>query len=166
MIRILISILVLFLIAAGGYAGWRYFETGTIPEMQAIFDDTESENVDIDDPYGDYDPNQGAPPNFVELRPFYIPVFKGNRVIQHAELILFVQAMDDATLPILRRRAPELQAVYLAELTSFINLMIEETGEIDRYYVKRRLLYIGQKLLGKGVLHGIYFRHFFVRRVS
>jgi len=165
MARIVIIVIVLLLLVGGGYAGWLYFGTGELPQF------AEDQNgiavgQEPDDPFAEYDPDQGIPPNFVELKPFFIPVFEGNRVTRHIELIVFVQASSDAHLEGLRNSANQLQAVFLEELTDYINLLYDETGDIDLYYIKRRLLHVGKREVGADALHGVYIRHIFVRRVS
>lgn len=164
MVRIVIILVVLLLLAGGGYVGWQYFSTGDTP----LSADRDSVPIGPDptDPFARYDPDQGVAPNFVELKPFFIPVFQGKRITRHVELIVSVQASDGESLPVVQASANRLQASYLRELTNYINLLYSETGDIDLYYIKRRLLYVGRRDLGEDKLHDVLIRHVFVRRIS
>jgi hypothetical protein len=137
--RVLVPILLLVLLAGGGYAGWTWGK----PVLERMKEERQK---------------AAAAPLYVTLEPLVVPVIENGTVTRHLQIALSVEVAGLSGDARLRNALPRVVDAFTTELYGLMALRFVREGGVDMPLVKQRLLLAASRELGDGVMTDILIR--------
>jgi hypothetical protein len=137
--RLLIPLILLLLLAGGGYAGWIYGKP-MLEKMQA-------ERA-----------KAAAAPLYVSMDPLVVPVIENNVVTHHLTISISLEVAGQAASEKLREGMPRIVDAFNSELYGLLAIRFVREGGLELPLVKKRLLVAGERELGPGVVTDVLIR--------
>ncbi len=94
------------------------------------------------------------PPRYVTLEPLLIPRFQGDIVAATIPLQVQLETRGDNESAI-TKQMPRLKDAYIRDLHSYVPRLLRKQKELDIGAIRRRLLIIGERTIGKGLIDGV-----------
>jgi flagellar basal body-associated protein FliL len=94
------------------------------------------------------------PPKFVTMDPLVVPVIQGNRVAATIQIQLQLETSEDK-MTLLKKMMPRLKDAYIRDLHNYIPRLLRGKKELDLAMLKQRLVIIGERAIGKGLMSDV-----------
>lgn len=142
--KALVVILAIVLVLIGGSVGVMWFmELGPFATADAA-DEAVSEATE-----------PSEPPRFVEMRPMVISIFQDDSVAATIQIELTLETIGASNEDTLRQMMPRLSNAFIQDLHGFLPRHLSDGRQLDVNVLKHRLLAIGTKVTGPGVIHEV-----------
>jgi flagellar basal body-associated protein FliL len=138
--KIAIIAVAVLLLAAGGFAAWKFLLGGGKPATET--------------------PEAAAPasatPTYVALDPFVVPVIRDDRVARQVALTVKLELQGGAAKTLVNEKMPLLRDALLTRLHAVLSRGGLDNGQsFDAVRVKRQFLAECDRVLGKGVVREV-----------
>ncbi|MBT3989435.1 MAG: hypothetical protein HON14_04440 [Rhodospirillaceae bacterium] len=94
------------------------------------------------------------PPRYVTMEPLLIPIFQGDIVAATIQIQVQLETRGDNE-SIISKQMPRLKDAYIRDLHSYVPRLLRKNKELDLAALKRRLMIIGSRTIGKGLIDGV-----------
>ncbi len=98
---------------------------------------------------------QDEPPRFIDMEPFNIPVFHGDRVAATVQIQLKLEAIGEENEKEVIRLLPRISDAFLRDMHAFIPRLLKKEQRIKVPILKKRLQIISERLVGPNLIHNI-----------
>ncbi len=95
-----------------------------------------------------------APPRFITMDPILVPIFRGDVVAATIQLQVQIETRAESEAAI-NKQMPRLKDAYIRDLHSYVPRLLRKQKDLDIAALKRRLIIIGSRTIGKGLIDGI-----------
>lgn len=96
-----------------------------------------------------------TPPEFVDVSPLLIPIFQGDKVVGTIDVQIKLEAESDDNAEKIKHLMPRLNDAFLRALYTLVPQLLKTEQRIDVDTVKRRLMSVGAKVAGPGVITNV-----------
>ena len=163
MLRWVIIILAVILVAAAVYVSDQKLHLFDSDDKSELAKQQTPKRVYSKEDLADIEAFRGKP-HFQSLETMLVTVFSGDRPIRHVELIVTAQATSSEAATVIFNRRDELSSELTRDMSRFLSLQYEESGDFDQYFVGKRLTLVGKRVLGDDILHSILIQTIVSRR--
>jgi hypothetical protein len=155
--RILIFVVAGFIILAGGaITVMQQLEIGPFAPKVAASDSPE-EKAKRSGPRVD-------PPRFVTMDPVVIPVMQNDRIIGTIQIEIQLETSQSRE-PQLTKQMVRLTDAFVTDLRAFVPRHLRDHPQVDTEVLKKRLLIIGERAIGKGMFDAVLIQNILERKV-
>ncbi len=137
--RLVVLLVLLLLLAGGGFAAWTYGKP-LYEKMKAEKEKAESQ------------------PLYVTMEPLLVPVIEKDTVTHHLTLAISLEVAGLKADEKLREALPRIIDAFNVELYGLMSLRIVRDGGVALPLIKQRLLQVGTRELGEGVITDVLIR--------
>lgn len=136
--RLVVIVLIVALVAGGGFGAWWFLVRD--PGDTEMAEQSEQTATD--------------PPSFIELTPLVLPLIQEGQVTQHItyKIVLEVEFVAEDQVYLAKR---QLTDAYISELHGLLALRYVRDMENPLPFMERRLLAVSDRLLGTGVINAV-----------
>jgi flagellar FliL protein len=142
--KLIIIIVVLLVVVLGGGAAWFFFlKDDGLPKEDVVI----------------------LPPDpiFLKLDTLSLHIIRGGGVKKYIILNLTLEMRDKASRALAEQKMPKLRDVFIASMNDYFANLPSLKGNVNMKTVKRRLLNISAKAIGKGRVVGVLVQSIFER---
>jgi len=95
-----------------------------------------------------------APRRFITMEPIMVPIFRGDVVAATIQLQVQLETRKESEA-IINKKLPLLKDAYIRDLHSYVPRLLRKHKDLDIAALKRRLIIIGSRTIGKGLIDGV-----------
>jgi flagellar basal body-associated protein FliL len=142
--KLIIAVVLVMMIAGGAISALKFLEIGpfSLEETAAVDPNAPVENPD-------------ESPNFVELKPIFIPVIAQDKVVVTYRIQIQLETYGYDNKQLLLKMEPKLNDIFIRDLHAFIPRLFRNKKELDVSIVKKRLELIAQRSTKPGIITGV-----------
>ena len=138
--KIFIIVVALIILGGGGVSALKALKIGPFAE--------EGEVAEEEAP-------PPEPSRFIDFDPLYLPIFRGDKVAATIQVQFRLETVGEENEALITKLLPRLNDAFLRDLYVFIPELLKKTDQIDPKVLKKRLLQVGARVTGKGVIKGV-----------
>ncbi|MDP6174764.1 MAG: hypothetical protein QGF09_11400 [Rhodospirillales bacterium] len=157
--KILVIIIAAFLLIAGGVAGvLQHFEMGPFAPDEEI----------VETPGAKKRPTakkDKKPPRFLAMEPLVVPIIQGDRIAAKLQMSLNLET-DRKRSRKLRKLLPKLKDAMFRDLHGYFPRFLARKEATDLNMLKERLLIIGERAIGKGLMDRVLLQEYMLDRAG
>lgn len=155
--RIVIPIFLLLLVGGGGYGIYMYFLSDSRGEIAS----------DAIDAIAEIEWQSDKKVSFLQLDPFVLPMFDPDgRIDRHLSVTIALEFDSKSGRERVIRLRRQLRDAYLSDLMLLVERMTPDQERLSAKRVKRRLMFVSEKLLGREVIKTILIQGIFERSLG
>lgn len=94
------------------------------------------------------------PPRYVTLDALLIPIFQGDRVVATVQLRVQLETRSGND-SLIAKQMPRLKDAYIRDLHAYIPRLLRREKTLNILAIKRRLMIIGERTIGKGLIDDV-----------
>jgi|TARA_R110002072_G_scaffold49863_19_gene135043 flagellar basal body-associated protein FliL len=147
--RLVVFFALFILLVIAGAVFWKY----GLPLLTKDAEEAESEKAEPSP--AKEDKKRTSTANTIALAPMVLPIIKEGKVVQHVTVVIKLLVPDLYAENKLQSRLPRLQDALLTEMYSLLALRFVQENDEEMRFIRRRLLLVGQRILGEGVLENL-----------
>ena len=91
----------------------------------------------------------------VDMEPLVVTIFQGNKVAALVQIEVKLEAMGEKNAAHVKYLLPIITDAYLRDLHGFVPRLLKAKEKIDPEIIRQRLMLIGEKSAGKGMINAV-----------
>jgi flagellar basal body-associated protein FliL len=91
----------------------------------------------------------------VDMEPLVVTIFQGNKVAALVQIEVKLETMGEKNAAHVKYVLPILTDAYLRDLHGFVPRLLKSKEKIDPEIIRQRLMVIGERTAGKGLITGV-----------
>ena len=95
-----------------------------------------------------------APPRYVSMEPLLIPIFRGDIVAATIQIQVQLETRAESEA-VINKQMPRLKDAYIRDLHAYVPRLLRKSKDLDIAALKRRMMIIGARTIGKGLIDGV-----------
>ncbi|MGO1117261.1 hypothetical protein ACTL6U_01030 [Rhodovibrionaceae bacterium A322] len=148
----IVPIFILFiLLVAGGAAFWKF----GMPLLNQEEEVAAEEGAEGEGDEEEAEAEEVSTANTIAMSPMVLPVIKKGKVSQHVTVVIKLLVPDLYAENKLHNRLPRLRDAFLTEMHSLMSLRFVQENDKDMTFIRKRLMLVGDRILGEGVLEDV-----------
>jgi flagellar basal body-associated protein FliL len=105
-----------------------------------------------------------APPRYVTLEPILVPIFQGDVVVATIQLHIQLETREEGE-PQITSQMTRLKDAYIRDLHAYVPRLLRKQKELDLAALKRRMMIIGARTIGEGLIDDVLIQSAMNRRL-
>lgn len=143
MIRIIFIVIAFLMLVGAGVGGLYFWGIDPLEKLGPLVGRAPKSDVPV-----------VTPPSYVDFGILIVPVIQDREIKKQVEMIVRLEVPASAK-SLVATNLPRLQHAYLQDMMGYLSLSLRDGQQIDVEAVRKRLLAVGDKVMGQGQIKDV-----------